>query len=279
MNRTIDLILLTLGCLSIGAGTYVIAADSPLLEGIGGMGVVFKGWDRELERDVAIKRMHGAIAKDAKARDQFLREARTVAKLNHPYIVAIHDIVRSADDLYLVFEHVDGETISDILVSSKKLEPKECVRILRFVCEALAHAHENGVIHRDLKPANIMMSRRGYVKVMDFGIARHLSAGHKLGEGTIAGTLPYMAPEQHDGKSSAQSDVYSLGVVAYEFLMGERPFSGVHCHRDKEAERFPPLSKNLPEGLSRLVIACLKKDPAARPQGMSRVMAGLVAAR
>lgn len=242
--------------------------------GIGGMGVVVQGFDRALPRLVAIKKMRGSLAPDPSARERFLQEARTVAGLNHPYLVAIHDILATPEGVHLVFEFVDGETLHELLASRGRLTPPQCAAILKDVCEALAYAHDNGVIHRDLKPSNVMVSRHGHAKVMDFGIAKLVSAG---AEDTphVAGTPLYMAPEQHSGAATALSDVFSLGAMAYELLAGQAPFTGPDFAAQKLRERYVPLPADLPEGLRALVSSCLKAEPAARPQGMRKVLAAL----
>ena len=247
--------------------------------GLGGMGVVFKGFDRVLPRLVAIKQLRQYLALDADSRRGLIEEARTVAALSHPYIVAIHDIVALEREVFLIFEFVEGETLHDVLASRGRLAAAECARVLRDVCEALQYAHEKGVVHRDLKPANVMLTRHGHVKVMDFGIAKQLQApaaggrpaADPLGTGFEIGTPLYMAPEQHAGRATPLSDVYALGAMALELLTGERPFPGPDFVAQKLRERYTPLGDDVPGPLRELVAQCLKPDPEARPQGMAAI--------
>jgi serine/threonine protein kinase len=192
--------------------------------GRGGMGVVFEADDLALGRKVALKRMKDTLKRDPADKEQFMEEARTVAALRHPNIVAIHSIFEEGEDLYLVFEFVPGMTLDEHLYRRKRLSPAEARDILKPVCDALAYAHGRKVIHRDLKPSNIMMTEDGQVKVMDFGLARQakdtLSA---LSRTDAAGTPAYMAPEMERGLVRRESDIYMLGGVLYEMLTGELP--------------------------------------------------------
>ncbi|MBI5208741.1 MAG: protein kinase [Elusimicrobia bacterium] len=232
--------------------------------GVGGMGVVYKARDLNMPRDVALKRLRGEVASDPRVREAFMEEARTLSSMSHPCIVVLLDIVEFGQLTYLVFEFVDGENISELLASKGRIEARECGRILRLVCGALAHAHGRGVVHRDIKPANIMLDRKGLVKVMDFGIAQH---GSSLGTAFAkAGTPAYMAPEQHEGRAFPLSDLYALGASAYEMLTGAPPFHGGDVGKAKLAQAYAPLPADVPPKLARLVAQCLKADPAARPQ-------------
>ncbi len=228
--------------------------------GRGAMGVVFLAVDGVLSREVAVKRISGRLSGDPRARERFLNEARLVASLDHPYIVPIHDIVISGEEAFLILEYLNGETLAEILASRGRLQPKECVRMLSFVCEAMAYAHGKGVVHRDLKPSNVMMNRQGYVKVMDFGIAISGAGSHGP-----AGTPAFMAPEQHEGSATAASDVFAMGATAYELLTGNLPFTGADLAECKKRAVFEPLPPESPEPLRRLVADCLAPDPGARP--------------
>ncbi|MCX5790373.1 MAG: protein kinase [Elusimicrobia bacterium] len=186
----------------------------------GGMGVVYEAVDSALGRRVAIKRMRDEIRADPHERERFLKEARTVASLKHPGIVQIFQVAEDGPDIYLVFEHVEGETLADKLKREKTFGLPAALSILREVCAAVEHAHGKDLMHRDLKPPNIMIDREGRVKVMDFGIARQAEdAMAKLAmTNTVAGTPPYMAPEQEQGLVCKQSDIFALGVLAYQML-------------------------------------------------------------
>ncbi|HBL17280.1 MAG: hypothetical protein A2X36_00170 [Elusimicrobia bacterium GWA2_69_24] len=206
------------------AGTYRLERKI----GVGGMGVVFEAFDVNLERRVAIKRMREEIGHDARERERFVSEARTVAALKHPNIVEIHSVVGDGDDIYLVFEYVDGSTVDEYIRSYGKLPFDQSVRIIQAVTSALEYSHKRGVIHRDLKPANIMINKDGIVKVMDFGVARQAkdSLSSLQSTSTITGTPQYMAPEQELGHVRRESDVYAMAVCFYEMVTGTLPFQG-----------------------------------------------------
>ena len=196
--------------------------------GVGGMGVVYAGTDRALGRPVAIKKMRDEVRFDAREKARFVTEAKTVAALHHPNIVDIYAIAEEGDDVYLVFEYVDGRTVHDLVQASGKLEPEAAAKIVRASADALDYAHSRGVIHRDMKPSNVMLDQSGRVKVMDFGIARMAkdTALRQSNTNTVAGTPPYMAPEQEQGQVRKESDVYALAICAYEMLTGKLPFVG-----------------------------------------------------
>lgn len=244
--------------------------------GTGGMGAVFKARDLNMPRDVALKMVRETVAADPRAKALFLEEAKTLAGLAHPCIVSLHDVVESEGTTYLVFEHVEGETIAEIVANRGRLSVRETVGILRHVCEALAFAHARDVVHRDVKPANIMRTK-GYVKLMDFGIALHAD---RTGDAPVGGgTLLYMAPEQHKGKATFRSDVFALGVTAYEMLTGQMPFTGRDLRARKLRGRYEPLPERIPAALRELVASCLKPDPADRPESIRALGKSLAAVK
>jgi tRNA A-37 threonylcarbamoyl transferase component Bud32 len=239
----------------------------------GGMGEVYEGKDLTLGRKVALKKMLPDLKLDEALRKQFLHEAKTVAKLTHPYIVQIHDCMESGEDVYLVFEFVKGKTLAQILTEKPRLSLKECLKIFSHVCPAIDHAHKNHILHRDLKPANIMIDESGIARVMDFGIALEstrtmTSAGP--GHLDASGTLRYMPPEQHYGKSVRASDVYAMGVCLYEMVTGTLPFAAGSVDElieQKRGRRFPAASAlvpGLPKQFDLLVNAALAPDPQDR---------------
>jgi len=196
--------------------------------GTGGFGVVYRAFDTNLERSVAIKMLPPNLAKAGKGVVQrFLREARSAAKLAHPNIVTIHQICPYEDTYYIVMELVEGGTLHEQL-AKQRMSPDEATSIIRSAAEGLSHAHKRGIIHRDIKPGNIMLTRDGQVKVSDFGLARDVLQGHDIvGAGHSLGTPRYMAPEQALGEEpTAASDLYSLAATYYVLLTGRSAFDG-----------------------------------------------------
>jgi len=243
--------------------------------GAGGMGVVFRARDERLERDVALKVLPVGVISDAATRARFRREALALSRLNHPHIGVIHDFDTADGTDFLVMEYVSGRTLA-ARIAEGPLPVLEAVRIAREIAEALEEAHERGTIHRDLKPENILLSQKGWVKVMDFGLAKLLDpvgvttatvGGDDLG----AGTLPYMAPEQLLGKGAdPRTDLFALGAVLYEMLTGGRPFAErlptalVNEILTREPRRPRAVRPEVPPRLEQIVMKALEKDPAQR---------------
>ncbi|MBU0987720.1 MAG: serine/threonine protein kinase, partial [Proteobacteria bacterium] len=198
--------------------------------GIGAMGIVYKGRDPKLQRIMAIKTIRFTEEYDEEKvkiiKEQFYREAEVVAKLSHPNIVTVYDVGEDLDLSYLAMEYLEGESLEIYTTPDNLLPIEKCIDVISQVCDALAYAHDHGIVHRDIKPANIMLLKNGLVKVTDFGVARAV-AGSKTRTGTIKGTPYYMSPEQTKGlKVSGVSDIFSLGVVLYQLLTGRLPFFG-----------------------------------------------------
>ncbi len=198
------------------------------LIGQGGMGVVYKARQPKLDRLVALKILPESLAKDASFEERFTREARTLAKLSHPNIVAIYDHGHAGAFFYLMMEFVDGVNLRQAMAAGK-FTPAEALALVPHICEALQYAHEEGVLHRDIKPENILLDAKGRVKIADFGIAKMLGdavpGGTLTASGAALGTPQYMAPEQieHPADVDHRADIFSLGVVFYEMLTGELP--------------------------------------------------------
>ena len=200
--------------------------------GAGGMSTVYLAFDTVLERPVAIKLMHRHIASDADQLERFRREARAVAQLNHPHIVTVIDAGEETEEgeaeatPYIVFEYVEGETLK-ALIREGPLEITQALAYAIELARALGAAHERGIVHRDVKPHNVLLSGEGSAKITDFGIARQLEQQGLTMDGRVLGTTDYVSPEQALGQVvTGQSDIYSLGIVLYEMLTGEVPFSG-----------------------------------------------------
>jgi serine/threonine protein kinase/tetratricopeptide (TPR) repeat protein len=265
-------------------GPYEIVS----LVGTGGMGEVYRARDSRLERDVAIKVLPEHLAKDPDALVRFTREAKAVAALNHPNILAIHDVGERGGISFAVMELLQGETLRS-RVSRSSLAWQETVEIAIAVADGLAAAHARGIIHRDLKPENVFLTSDGWVKILDFGLARWMpppgsSSSGGMGDltvtqpGVVMGTAAYMSPEQaRGGSTGVSSDIFSLGCVIYEMLAGRGAFA-----RPTFAETIaailtgdpPPLagsnlagsSRQIPPGLERIVAHCLEKNPQQRFQ-------------
>ncbi len=264
--------------------------------GHGGMGEVFLAEDTLLRRKVALKLLPPDFQLDQSARRRFLREARSAAGLAHANICTIHEVGESAGKDFIVMEYVEGQTLRDRLAQGP-MPWKEELQAAIEITEGLEEAHEKGIVHRDLKPANIMLTRKGHAKVMDFGLAKQvIQPGRPEGqeetlsvitmEGTPAGTLAYMSPEQLRGESvDYRSDVFSLGVVFYEMMAGLHPFRGATVlgtsDRILHEEPVPArrLNPEIPEEIERLIERMLAKDPAVRPVSAREVLAELRAAR
>jgi len=264
-------------------GTYVV--DTPL--GAGGMGVVYRAFDTNLHRPVAIKFLSDALA-DPAARRRFQREAQTASSLNHPHIVTVHDAGEFEGRQYLVTEFVDGGTLRDWTQSAER-GWRQTIELLIGVADGLAAAHDAGILHRDIKPENILITKSGYAKLADFGLAKLHDAATpsepatvtdvRTRAGAVLGTVAYMSPEQALGRSiDARSDIFSFGVVLYEVLSDRRPFAGasdldtMHAIVHNAAE---PLPEDLPLPLRMIVEKALEKDPADRFQSMRDMVVDL----
>src|SRR5438876_7488517 len=195
--------------------------------GRGGMAIVFKAREKQLEREVAIKVLPFSLAFDKEFVERFQREARTSAKLEHPSIIPIYRVGKSGRVIYFVMKFLRGKPLSSVLAARSTLPPAEIRQILVQVARALAYAHKSGIVHRDIKPDNIMFDEHGLAVVTDFGIAKAASGGKLTGTGMSIGTPHYMSPEQARAQPlDGRSDIYSLGVVAYQSLTGRVPFDG-----------------------------------------------------
>lgn len=256
--------------------------------GSGGMGDVYRARDEQLYRDVAIKVLNGGID-DSVGMSHLLREARAAAALNHANVCTIHDVASAGGQSFIVMELIDGRPLS-ALVSDRPL-PVEQVLVLAYeIADAVAHAHSRGIVHRDLKPANVIVTADGRAKVLDFGIAKRLYGGDPAAPtetvtrgGIVAGTLPYLSPEQLSGlAASAASDVWALGVMMYEMLTGRRPFrAGTEFGLSAAILHQPPapLPADVPTAVQALVERCLEKDVDRRFASAGDVRAALDAIR
>jgi serine/threonine-protein kinase len=255
--------------------------------GSGGMGVVYKALDAKFNRTVAIKFLSGTLA-DTDGRRRFVREAQTASSLNHPHILTVHDIGELDGRQYLVTEFVDGGTLRDWR-SAAEHSWQEVADLMLGVADALAIAHEAGIVHRDLKPANILVSKSGYAKLADFGLAKVRPSGDAATaasepsmatrSGAILGTIGYMAPEQLvGGAADARSDIFAFGVVLHEMLSGRRPFAAANTLEElqRTVHGTPdPLPETLPQSLRAIVERAIRKLPQDRYPSMRELLADL----
>ncbi|MGH3374500.1 MAG: protein kinase domain-containing protein [Actinoallomurus sp.] len=241
----------------------------------GGMGEVWKATDELLGRPVAVKLLKEQFVSDESFRERFRAEARFAASLQHSGIAQVYDYGEQDDLAYLVMELVPGETLSRILTVEGRLSPDTTLDIIGQAARALHVAHSTGIIHRDIKPANLMVTAEGVVKITDFGIARAGGASTMTQTGQVMGTAQYVSPEQATGRRiTPASDLYSLGVVAYECLAGMPPFTAdtpialalMHVREDA-----PPLPSDVPPAIRGLITSMIAKDPEDRPAGAHEV--------
>jgi serine/threonine-protein kinase len=255
------------------------------LIGEGTFGRVYRGYDRRLAREVAIKVIKPWWAEDPEWAGSFGREAQLLARISDPGIVQIYDVGHAEEGLYYVTELVDGESLARRLRRGGPLPVWEACAIAERLCRALEHAHAEQIVHRDIKPANVLLSRRGEVKVGDLGIARLADGGTTTdgGTATIVGTPRYMAPEQASGQPvSPATDVYSAGIVLYEMLAGEPPFGGdsaIEIALRHVQEPVPPLPAGTPESVRQVVGRALAKEAGERYQSAAAMADELARAR
>ncbi|SCG49328.1 serine/threonine-protein kinase [Micromonospora inositola] len=234
----------------------------------GGMGDVWRGTDQVLGRTVAVKSLLPALLDDPGFAERFRGEARTMATINHPGVVDVYDFGSDQHIAFLVMEYVEGDALSATLSRVGRLTPARTMALLAQAADALHAAHEKGIVHRDVKPGNLLVRPNGTLVLTDFGIARSDLVGQLTAAGSVLGTASYISPEQATGAvATPASDVYALGVVAYQCLAGRRPFEGdnpleIAMKHVRETPR--PLPNDIPPQVKAIVERALAKDPAAR---------------
>ncbi|GFP26800.1 serine/threonine protein kinase [Candidatus Hakubella thermalkaliphila] len=233
--------------------------------GSGGFATVYKAFDRTMKRTVAIK----AIQAEGQVRDTALREARLIARLTHPNIITVFDILQEGPTFYIIMEYVEGLSLEELVERVGELRVSEATSIIYQLCDAIEAAHLANIIHKDIKPANIMITRRGRIKVTDFGIADILGEMSSDSRKYVAGTVVYMSPEQYEGQRvDFKSDIFSIGVVAYELLTGITPFHPqLPCQEARKGRRPPPpsqLNPSVPHSLDHIILKCLQVYPEER---------------
>lgn len=252
------------------------------LIGSGRMGKVYRAWQRSLEREVAIKFLRKSFLNDAEAIQRFIREARIVAQLRHPNILAVHGLGRTPyGGYFMVLDLVQGHDLAT-LAARQPIDVKQAIGLIVTAADALAHAHQRGIIHCDLKPANLLLDQDGRLLVADFGLARTWNAaGTQPHE--VAGTAPFMAPEQIEpscGSIGPWTDVYALGAVLYTLLAGRPPYEGqtvadILSQVVTSPPRLETLERAIPTVVRQICLQCLAKDPAARFADMSSLKQSL----
>jgi len=268
--------------------------------GKGGMGVVYRAHDTRLDRRVALKVLPDDVTADRHRHARFLQEARAACAVNHPAIAQIYEIDEDDGVIFIAMELIDGRTVRELIIG-RELDVLGSVEVAIQVAKGLAKAHEAGIVHRDVKADNIMVTRDGHAKILDFGLAKLLDplrreqeeGGSSEGEldpalaetvaktqaGTVLGTIAYMSPEQARGQSVDQrSDIFSFGVVLYEMVAGQLPFSGaspldtMHAIAFDETRPLTTLRANLPPSLQRVTSRCLRKRPEDRYQNSQQLV-------
>ena len=246
--------------------------------GVGGMAVVFRGYDIVTHRTVAIKMLQDRVARDDDAVKRFINESKAVAMLSHPNIVSIYDVSMRGEYKYIVMEYMEGITLRSYMTKTGAMPLSEIVNLMGQILKALAHAHERGIAHRDIKPQNIMILHGGIIKVTDFGIAQ-LPQGESLSTSDLAmGTAYYISPEQASGqKSDYRSDIYSTGAMLYEMATGQLPFDAKTpldiVKLQINAQPTPPseIKPAIPRGLEQIILTAMEKSPARRFQSAEQM--------
>ncbi len=266
-TRTVSAPPLELASGAVLAGRYQVIEEL----GAGGMGRVYKVQDTKVGERIALKLLRPETVGDGRALERFSNELKLTRKIRHKTICQVFDLGEDRGTSFITMEYVRGEDLRQLIRKVGRLSPGQAVPIVRQVCAGLEEAHKLGVVHRDLKPQNIMLDEDGNARIMDFGIARSLAGKGITGAGTFVGTPEYTSPEQVEGKDvDERSDIYSLGVILYEMVTGQRPFDGetplsiAHKHKYEAPGDPRALAADVPDGLARVILKCLEKDKGAR---------------
>ncbi len=253
--------------------------------GKGGMGIVYKALDPDIEREVAIKTIRFDTLTEGMEKEEMLtrviREAKAAGRLNHPNIITVYDVVRDKDLTYIVMQYVDGQSLQALIDSGKIFSPQEIIGLLNPISESLDYAHQNGIVHRDIKPGNILLDKAGQPYLADFGVAR-IETSTLTQAGTTVGTLSYMSPEQVKGEVvDNRSDIFALGVILYELLSGKKPFAGdnlstiVYKIVHEPPPRLSEIKKDLPGAYEAVIQKALAKNREDRYQSCRELVSAL----
>jgi len=250
--------------------------------GHGGIGRVYRAFDRHIKEDIAIKLIRAEIAADQKTIERFRNEVKLTRTISHRNVCRTYDLNKDNGTSYITMEFVSGENLKSLVKRTRRLDAGTAISIAKQICDGLAEAHRLGVVHRDLKSSNVMIDKEGNAKIMDFGIARSLQTKDLAGSDALVGTPGFMSPEQVNGTAVDQrSDIYSLGVLLFEMVTGQAPFEGrtALAVAEKQISEKPKDPKELnpliPEGLSRIILTCLEKDRENRYQSAKELEAAL----
>ncbi|CAB4782102.1 unannotated protein [freshwater metagenome] len=255
--------------------------------GNGGMASIYEAIDTRLDRKVAVKIMHPHLAQDEAFVNRFIREAKAAAALSHPNVVAVMDQgwnQNGVPAVFIVMELIQGHTLREYLNKRGRFEIKDAINYLTPILSALAAAHDLGIVHRDIKPENILISKEGRVKIADFGLARGELIGSTMTaeSSVILGSVSYLSPEQvQRGIADARSDIYAVGIVAFEMLTGEKPFLGdspiqiAYMHVNEEVPQLRSKRKDVPEALNLLIASATNRDPDKRPANAGKFLSSL----
>ncbi len=237
----------------------------------GGMGVIYRGIQEPLGREVAVKVMTESLARDKSFVNRFMREAQIASRLNHPQIVHIYDQGQLDGYLYIAMEMVPGRTLGELLAARRRFPISEVVDLSQQICDVLAYAHAEGIIHRDIKPSNLILDQHGKIKITDFGLAKALALPSFTATGELLGSPDYLSPEQFRGQpADERTDLYAVGLILYELATGQRPYAADDAaslmykvlHEPAPSPR--DLRPEIPETLDRIVLRCLQKAPEDR---------------